>query len=103
LPAGGRLTCPERRRRLRDELLDRELFLSLRQTQVVLDQWRMDSNHRRPHGGLKWLTPAAFVAGLDDTTSGAVMNLEAAILSFAPEDTAVMHVRHVRLIPIKRR
>ena len=63
----------------------------------------MDSNHRRPHGGLKWLTPAAFVAGLDDTTSGAVMNLEAAILSFAPEDTAVMHVRHVRLIPIKRR
>ncbi|MFM9012011.1 MAG: integrase core domain-containing protein [Planctomycetota bacterium] len=38
---------------------------------VVLDQWRMDYNHRRPHGGLKWLTPAAFVAGLDDTASGA--------------------------------
>jgi putative transposase len=58
--------------RLRDELLDRELFLSLPEARVVLDQWRMDYNHRRPHGGLKWLTPAAFVAGLDDTASGAV-------------------------------
>ena len=39
--------------RLRDELLDRELFLSLPEARVVLDQWRMDYNHRRPHGGLK--------------------------------------------------
>ncbi len=58
--------------RLRDELLDRELFLSLPEARVVLDQWRMDYNHRRPHGGLKWLTPAAFVAGLDDRASGVV-------------------------------
>jgi hypothetical protein len=58
--------------RLRDELLDRELFLSLPEARVVLDQWRMDYNHRRPHGGLKCMTPAAFVAGLDDTASGAV-------------------------------
>jgi hypothetical protein len=57
--------------RLRDEMLDRELFLSLTEARVVLDQWRMDYNHRRPHGGLKWLTPAAFVAGLNDTASGA--------------------------------
>ena len=56
--------------RLRDELLDRELFLSLPEARIVLDQWRMDYNPRRPHGGLKWLTPAAFVAGLDDTASG---------------------------------
>ena len=34
--------------RLRDELLDRELFLSLPEARVVLDQWRMDYNHRRP-------------------------------------------------------
>jgi len=45
--------------RLRDELLDRELFRSLPEARVVLDQWRMDYNHTRPHGGLKWLTPAA--------------------------------------------
>ena len=50
--------------KLRDELLDRELFLSLPEARVVLDQWKVDYNHRRPHGGLKWLTPAAYVAGL---------------------------------------
>ncbi|MBM4013072.1 MAG: transposase family protein [Planctomycetes bacterium] len=58
--------------RLRDELLDRELFLSLPEARVVLDQWRLDYHHGRPHGGLRWLTPAAFVAGLDDTAFGAV-------------------------------
>ena len=58
--------------RLRDELLDRELFLSLTEARVVLDQWRSDYNHRRPHGGLNWMTPASFVAGLDDTATGAV-------------------------------
>ncbi len=58
--------------RLRDELLDRELFLSLPEARVVLHQSRMDYNHRLPLGGLKWLTPAAFVAGLDDNASGAV-------------------------------
>ena len=58
--------------RLRDELLDRELFLSLPEARVVLDEWRMDYNHKRPHGGLKWMTPAAYVAGLNDTASGAV-------------------------------
>ena len=56
---------------VRITLIDRELFLSLPEARVVLDQWRMDYNHRRPHGGLKWMTPAAFVAGLDDMASGA--------------------------------
>ncbi|MFM7205862.1 MAG: integrase core domain-containing protein [Planctomycetaceae bacterium] len=46
------------------------LLLSLPEARVVLDQWRMDYNHRTPHGGLKWLTPAAFVAGLNDIASG---------------------------------
>ncbi len=57
--------------RLRDDLLDRELFLSRPEARVVLDQWRMDYNHRRPYRGLKWMPPAAFVAGLDDKASGA--------------------------------
>ncbi|MFZ4820043.1 MAG: integrase core domain-containing protein, partial [Limisphaerales bacterium] len=34
-------------------MLDRELFLSLPEARVVLGQWGMDYNHRRPHGGLK--------------------------------------------------
>ena len=50
--------------RLRDELLDRELFLSLPEARVVLDQWRMDYNHRWPHGGLKWIAPEAAARGV---------------------------------------
>ena len=71
---GGRVVSIHRNivARLRDELLNRGLFMSLPEARVVLDQWRMDHNHRRPHGGLKWMTPAAFVAGLDNTASGAV-------------------------------
>jgi transposase InsO family protein len=34
----------------------RELILSLPESRVVLDQWRMDHNRRRPHGGLKWIS-----------------------------------------------
>ena len=60
-----------RNRVVHDYLPDRELFLSLPEARVVLDEWRMDYNRRRPHGGLKWITPAAYVAGLDDTASGA--------------------------------
>jgi len=57
--------------RLRGERLNRALFLSLRGARVDLDQWRMDYRHWRPYGGLRWLTPAAFVAGLVDQASGA--------------------------------
>ena len=34
--------------RLRDELLNRELFLSLPEARYVLDEWRQEYNHRRP-------------------------------------------------------
>jgi putative transposase len=57
--------------RLRNELLDRVLFLSLPEARVVHDQWRMDYNHCRPHGSLNCITPATYVAGLDDTASAA--------------------------------
>ncbi|NBX29172.1 hypothetical protein EBR04_01760 [bacterium] len=61
-----------RNRVVHDYLPDRELFLSLPEARVVLDEWRMDYSHRRPHGGPKWLTAAAFASGLDDTASGVV-------------------------------
>jgi putative transposase len=35
--------------RLRDELLDAELFASLAEARLLGTQWRLDYNHRRPH------------------------------------------------------
>lgn len=57
--------------RLRDELLNRELFLSLAEAQVVLDLWRKEYNQQRPHGSLGWQTPAAFAAHLEAHPAGA--------------------------------
>jgi transposase InsO family protein len=50
--------------RLRDELLNREIFLSVPEARCVLDERREDYNHRRPHGSLNWRTPAAYAASL---------------------------------------
>ena len=57
--------------KLRDELLNRELFLSLPEARYVLDEWRQEYNSRRPHSGLNWRTPAGFAALLAGPTVGA--------------------------------
>ena len=49
--------------KLRDELLNRELFLSLEEARWMVDRWRNDFNHHRPHSSLNYRTPAAFAAG----------------------------------------
>jgi putative transposase len=49
--------------KLRDELLNRELFLSLEEARWVIDRWRLDYKHHRPHSALEYQTPAAFAAG----------------------------------------
>lgn len=46
--------------RMRDELLERELFVDLKEAQVLLEDYREHYNHRRPHGALGYLTPAEF-------------------------------------------
>jgi len=48
--------------RFRDELLNRELFYSVKEARVLAENWRMDYNHHRPHSGLGYMTPAAFAA-----------------------------------------
>jgi putative transposase len=48
--------------RLRDELLNETLFRSLDHTRAVLDTWRADYNHQRPHSRLGWLCPAIYAA-----------------------------------------
>ena len=56
--------------KLRDELLDRELFLSMAEARYGVDEWRLEYNHRRPHSGLGWQTPASFAAMIDNKAAG---------------------------------
>ena len=44
--------------RLRDELLDGEIFYGLREAQVVIESWRYHYNTMRPHGSLGFRPPA---------------------------------------------
>jgi putative transposase len=50
--------------RIRDELLAVELFSCLAEAQVLIEDWRHDYNHHRPHSALGMMTPAAFAASL---------------------------------------
>jgi putative transposase len=46
--------------RLRDELLNETLFRSLAHTRALLEAWRADYNHERPHSRLSWMSPAIY-------------------------------------------
>jgi len=48
--------------RLRDELLNREQFFSVKEAKVLVENWRLEYNHERPHSSLEYKTPAAFAA-----------------------------------------
>jgi len=50
--------------RVRDELLAVELLSCLTEAQVLIEDWRQDYNHHRPHSALQMMTPAAFAASL---------------------------------------
>ncbi len=44
--------------KLRDELLNREIFYSLQEAQVLIEQWRRHYNTERPHSALGYQPPA---------------------------------------------
>ena len=46
--------------RLRDECLNEHVFLSLAEARQIIEAWRDDYNHLRPHGSLGALTPNEF-------------------------------------------
>ena len=44
--------------KLRDELLDREIFTTLEEARVLIEQWRKEYNQIRPHSALGYKPPA---------------------------------------------
>ena len=50
--------CESFNGKLRDELLNGELFYSLKEAQIVIEQWRKHYNTIRPHSALGYRPPA---------------------------------------------
>jgi putative transposase len=46
--------------RFRDECLNEEIFLDLRDAKKKIEKWRMYYNERRPHTALGFKTPKQF-------------------------------------------
>ena len=75
--------CESFNGRLRDELLNGEIFFSLREAQVVVEAWRVHFNAVRPHSSLNYRPPApeaalpAWPAAQPRPASPATLPLEA--------------------------
>ena len=50
--------CESFNGRMRDELLNGEIFYSLREAQIIIEQWRNHYNTKRPHCGPGYRPPA---------------------------------------------
>ena len=44
--------------KLRDEMLNREVFYTLTEARILTEQWRREYNHIRPHSALGYRPPA---------------------------------------------
>ena len=54
--------------RFRDECLNREWLLNLREARVVIEDWRQYYNIERPHSRLGYLSPEGFIANQNTHT-----------------------------------
>lgn len=50
--------CESFNGKLRDELLNREIFYSLKEAQILTELWRKEYNTLRPHSSLGYRPPA---------------------------------------------
>ena len=57
--------------RIRDELLNQELFFNLLEARILAEDWRIDHNRHHPHSALGMLSPDEFAANWrrSDTTA----------------------------------
>src|SRR2546430_11129598 len=50
--------CESFNGKLRDECLNGEIFYSLKEAQIIIEQWRVEYNTKRPHSALGYRPPA---------------------------------------------
>ena len=50
--------CESFNARFRDELLNGEIFYTLKVAKIIIEQWRKHYNRKRPHSALGWRPPA---------------------------------------------
>ena len=55
--------------KLRDELLNGEIFYSLKEAQLIIEQWRIHYNTKRPHSSLGYRPPAPATRAIKPTTT----------------------------------
>ena len=63
--------CESFNAKLRDELLNGEIFYSLAEAKIVIESWRRNYNTKRPHSSLGYRPPAPEVALWPASPSGA--------------------------------
>jgi transposase InsO family protein len=50
--------CESFNGRFRDELLNGEVFYTIREAQIIIEKWRQHYNTKRPHSALGYRSPA---------------------------------------------
>ena len=59
--------------KFRDECLNMEWFRSRPEAKVIIEAWRKEHNHVRPHSSLNYLTPNEFINRLPKRASQPAM------------------------------
>jgi transposase InsO family protein len=79
--------------RLRDELLNGEIFYSLKEAQIIIESWRQHYNRFRPHAspGYRAPAPEVFVTGLTAWPAALVGAAPTATLPLAPKPAMNQH------------
>ena len=60
--------CESFNGKLRDELLNREIFYTLKEAKVLIENWRKEYNTIRPHSSLGYRVPAPQTLGLETSS-----------------------------------
>ncbi len=60
--------------KLRDELLDREIFTTLTEAKILIEEWRTEYNQTRPHSALDYRAPAPETIAVDSNLTSGTIN-----------------------------